>query len=181
MDQDKTLITDKRESSFSAVVRQSVIIAAIGAALVAAAHPLFLLIGSRTDLFDYEPLRFILGSVYGWLLGVGNFVGMAASLMMLTSSKSGRQEGQKRAQAMYMGRLVILLLFAVGGCFIPVFHPAAILGSLAVTQFAIFAYSLTFKLAEARKRAKTEKNPSDAELERLDAEKEAEEEENKIL
>ena len=174
--------TQDNDSGFRAVFRQSLILGVISAVLVALVHPLLILIGNNTDLYDYTPLRFILGSVYGWLLGIGNFVGMAASLIMLTSSKADRTEGQKRAQAMYMGRLVILLLFAVGGCFIPVFHPAAILVSLAATQFGIFAYSLTFKLAEAKKRAKSEKNPTPEELERLDKEKEQQEEEkDKIL
>ena len=146
------------EGGFSDALRQILIIALISAAVVAAAHPLFILIGNNTDLFDYDPLRFILGSVYGWLLGVGNFAAMAVTLILLTSSSADRREGQKRAQAAYMGRLVAILLFAVGGCFIPVFHPAAILVSLALTQFGIFVYSLTFKLIEARKREKAEQS-----------------------
>ena len=176
----QTAATDS-DSGFRAVVRQSLILGAVSAVLVALVHPLLILIGNNTDLYEYSALRFILGSVYGWLLGIGNFVGMAASLIMLTSSKADRMEGQKRAQAMYMARLVVLLLFAVGGCFIPVFHPAAILVSLAATQFGIFAYSLIFKLAEAKKRAQTEKNPTPEELEKLDKEKEKDEENRKIL
>lgn len=150
------------ESAFGAVFKQTAIIALISAAVTAAAHPLLILIGSKTELYDYEALRFILGSVYGWFLGVGNFAAMAITLVLLTSSATEKREGQKRAQAAYMGRLVVLLLFAVGGCFIPVFHPAAVLISLALTQFGIFLYSLTFKLVEANKRAKTEKNPRPA-------------------
>ena len=151
--------TNKNETPMGAVFKQTAAIALISLAIVAAAHPLFIVIGNNTELFDYVPLRFILGSVYGWILGVANFFAMALSLVMLTSSSTDRMEGQKRAQSAYMGRLVALLLFAVGGCFIPIFHPAAILISLALTQFGIFAYSLIFKLSEAKKQAKTEKNP----------------------
>lgn len=147
------------------IVRQIILISVISAAIVAAAHPLLILIGNNSELYEYTPLRFILGSVYGWMLGVGNFIAMAVSLVLLTSAQSERREGQKRAQAAYMGRLVVLLFFAVGGCFIPVFHPAAVLISLALTQFGIFLYSLTFKLAEARKQAKTEHNPPSGEAE----------------
>ena len=168
--------SEKTETPAGAVFKQTLIVALISLAIVAAAHPLFILIGNKTDLYEYTPLRFILGSVYGWLLGVGNFLGMALSLIMLTKSTVDKQEGQKRAQAMYMGRLVVLLLFAVGGCFIPVFHPAAVLIALALTQFGIFAYSLIFKLSQARKQAATEKNPSPEELEKLDAEVEKEKE-----
>ena len=103
----------KNDSGIGVVVRQTAVIALISAAVVAAAHPLLILIGNNTELYDYVPLRFILGSVYGWLLGVGNFAAMAFTLVLLTSSAKERQEGQKRAQAAYMGRLVVLLLFVI--------------------------------------------------------------------
>ena len=148
------------ESTVGAVIKQTTAIALVSLLLVAAVHPLLILIADKTDWFVYDsPLFYILGSLYGWLLGVANFVGMALSLVMMTSSPGGRQEAQKRAQAMYMGRLVVLLLFTVGGCFIPIFRPAAILLSLAATQFGIFIYSLIFKLREANRLSKLEKNP----------------------
>ncbi len=145
----------KEQSGMGAVLKQTLIVALIGFVLALFAqflYPAF----ARSGLFAYSPLRFILGGVYGWVLGVANFFAMALSLIMLTSGTADRQEGQKKAQAMYMGRLVTVLLFAVGGCFIPVFHPAAILFSLALTQAGISIYAMCFKLFEGRKEKERE-------------------------
>lgn len=129
---------------FAPVFLQTGIVACIGAVLTAAAQFVYPLV-----IKEYVPLRFILGGVYGWLLGVLNFLGMALSLVLLTDAGSDRQEGQKKAQSMYMARLVVLLLLAVGGCFIPVFHPVAVLASLALTWTGITLYSFIFKTVEA--------------------------------
>ena len=136
---------------------QTGIVAAIGLVLSGAAQALYPVI-----VPEYTAYKFILGGVYGWLLGVLNFLAMALSLVLLTESTTDRQEGQKKAQSMYMARLVILLLLAVGGCFIPVFHPIAVLASLALTWTGVFLYSFIFKLVEARKNAQ---NPPSAENE----------------
>ncbi len=135
------------KSGKKAVLLQTLAVAGIGLFLIAVAQPLYPLI-SKSGLFEYSSLRFILGSVYGWLLGIGNFFAMAVSLIFLTSSSNSQSEGQKKAQAMYMSRLVAVLLLAVGGCFIPVFHPAAILISLALTQFGISVYAMIFRMAD---------------------------------
>lgn len=151
----------KNETAAGAVIKQTLIIGCISLVLVGAAQPLYILIGDHTTLYEYSALKFILGSVYGWLLGVGNFAVMAISLMMLTSTTTDRNEARKRAQTAYTGRLVGLLLFAVGGCFIPVFHPVAVLLSLALTQFGIFAYSFLYKMIDAKKNGETPAAPSD--------------------
>ena len=135
---------------FAPVFLQTCIVAAIGAALTAGAQFIYPLVFKE----NYAALRFILGGVYGWLLGVLNFLGMGLSLILLTDSTTDKQEGQKKAQSMYMARLVVLLLLAVGGCFIPVFHPVAVLASLALTWTGVFVYSFIFKIVEAKRAPK---------------------------
>ena len=143
---------------FAPVFLQTCIVAAIGAALTAGAQFIYPLVFKE----NYAALRFILGGVYGWLLGVLNFLGMGLSLILLTDSTTDKQEGQKKAQSMYMARLVVLLLLAVGGCFIPVFHPVAVLASLALTWTGVFVYSFIFKLVEAKRAPKAPQAPEDS-------------------
>ena len=130
-----------RDSGFSAVLKQTLLILAISAVTVAVAQPVFYLL-STTGIFEWSLLRFLLGSLYGMLLGVGNFFAMALSLILVTATAANPKEGKAKAQSTYVFRQLILVALAVVGCLIPVFHIVSVLGSLALTQLVITVYAL---------------------------------------
>ena len=130
-----------RDSGFSAVLKQTLLILAISAVTVAVAQPFFYLL-STTGIFEWSLLRFLLGSLYGMLLGVGNFFAMALSLILVTATAANPKEGKAKAQSTYVFRQLILVALAVVGCLIPVFHIVSVLGSLALTQLVITVYAL---------------------------------------
>lgn len=130
-----------RDSGFSAVLKQTLLVLAISAVTVAVAQPFFYLL-STTGIFEWSLLRFLLGSLYGMLLGVGNFFAMALSLILVTATAANPKEGKAKAQSTYVFRQLILVALAVVGCLIPVFHIVSVLGSLALTQLVITVYAL---------------------------------------
>ena len=130
-----------RDSGFSAVLKQTLLILAISAVTVAVAQPFFYLL-STTGIFEWSLLRFLLGSLYGMLLGVGNFFAMALSLILVTATAANPKEGKAKAQSTYVFKQLILVALAVVGCLIPVFHIVSVLGSLALTQLVITVYAL---------------------------------------
>ena len=132
---------NERDSGFSAVLKQTLLILAISVFVVALAQPAFYLL-STTGIFEWSLLRFLLGSLYGMLLGVGNFFAMALSLVLVTATAADPKEGKAKAQSTYVFRQLVLVGLAVVGCLIPAFHIVAVLGSLALTQLVITVYAL---------------------------------------
>lgn len=130
-----------RNSGFSDVLKQTLLVLAISTVTVAVAQPVFYLL-STTGIFEWSLLRFLLGSLYGMILGVGNFFAMALSLVLVTATAASPKEGKAKAQSTYVFRQLILVALAVVGCLIPVFHIVSVLGSLALTQLVITAYAL---------------------------------------
>ena len=132
---------NNQDNGFSTVLKQTLIVLALSVVTVAIVQPVFCLLSS-TGLYEWSLPKFLFGSIYGMLLGVGNFFAMALSLILLTASAAEAKEGKARAQSTYLVRQLVLMGLAVVGCLLPIFHIVSVLGSLAVTQLVIALYAL---------------------------------------
>lgn len=141
---------DQKDNAFSAIVKPTVAVLLCSVVAVGISLPIYYAI-ARGGLFQWSLLKFTLGSVYGMLLGVGNFFAMALSMTLLTASAASAKEGKARAQSSYLLRQFFVVALAVVGCLIPFFHIVAVLGSLAVTQLVIVLYSLIDSLIAMKK------------------------------
>ena len=75
----------KNDNGYAAVAKQTLAVLAMSLVAVVIAQPVFYLL-STTGIFEWSLWRFILGSLYGMVLGVGNFFSMALSLVLLTAT-----------------------------------------------------------------------------------------------
>ena len=141
---------NQNDNGVLTVVKQTLLVLLFSAVVVGASLPVYYLI-STGGYFEWSLLKFALGSVYGMLLGVGNFFAMAISMILITASALDAKEGKVRAQSGYMLRLLFVVGFAVVGCLIPIFHIVSVLGSLALTQLVIVVYSLIGSLINMKK------------------------------
>lgn len=138
------------DNGYVAAVKQTLIVLAMSFVAVAIAQPVFYLL-STTGIFRWSLTQFLLGSLYGMILGVGNFFAMAVSLTMLTATARDAKEGKARAQSVYLLRQLVLVGFAVVGCLLPIFHIVAVLGALALTQLVIAVYAFVGNLIAMKK------------------------------
>ena len=153
---------NQNENGYLVVLKQTLLVLAVSAVIVGASLPIYYLL-SGVGIFEWSLLKFSLGCVYGMLLGVGNFLAMSISLVLLTESVVDGKEGKLRAQSSYLLRQVLLVGLAIVGCLIPVFHPIAVLGSLVLTQIAITVYALVGKILLMKKTPPVSTEPSESE------------------
>ena len=140
----------KNDNGYAAVAKQTLVVLAMSFVAVVIAQPVFYLL-STTGIFEWSLSRFLFGSLYGMILGVGNFFAMAVSLVLLTATAQDAKEGKARAQSVYLLRQLVLIGFAVVGCLLPVFHIVAVLGALALTQLVIAVYAFVGNLISMKK------------------------------
>ena len=105
---------NQNDNGLLTVVKQTLIVLAVAAVVVAASLPVYYLV-SLSGIIAWDALRMILGAVYGMMLGVGNFFAMAVSLVLLTASAEDGKQGRAKAQSTYMLRQLILFGLAVVG------------------------------------------------------------------